>query len=314
MAITLDGFKTAEAVVDWVAFVVELRSNSNGGHIKNAYEHLGVSHAIPINKGLGGAANKFEIRLQHPSTYVPIDRLLCDLNAKYGLSSVPKLVAVEVSIDLYHDTNDASALEAMTKRLMNSISPAIINNPRVIGDRFDLSERMLPFKKEIDASKTLYIGDEQDDVMWRIYWKRTDDTFVGEDGQRVPKPLLQHQFRSRVEVRLRGNALKQLRLFSVTDLYDFSFEKLHSVGLFKFAKRNHSSGPIFTNLYAIQAAGSLGIDDSSPACVLNMYGRRGSRGRGRKLNRHLVTDTELTETSRLALIRLSRRFSSVQNI
>ena len=60
---------TAHAVVDWVAFVVDLGRTSNGGHLKRLLEALGVSRVIPLNAGAGGAATKFRIELQHPETF-----------------------------------------------------------------------------------------------------------------------------------------------------------------------------------------------------------------------------------------------------
>jgi len=310
MKITLkDGFKAPIAVVDWVALVVELQRKSNGGHIKGAYEHLGVSHAQPLDRGDGGAASQFEIRVQHPSSYAIIESLLSSLDETYGLSSNTKLRAMEVSIDFYHKTDDTSALAAMTERLMVSATPATILNPRIIGETYDFSSGVMPRRSAISATKTLYIGNKRDDEMWRVYWKRTDETFVGEDGKRIPMPLPESEYRSRVEVRLKGRALEQLNLVLVSDLRDFCYERLHSAGLFKFARRDHRSGPIFTNSYSISAAKSLGIDDDSPACVLNGFGRKDNRGRVRQLSRHLVTDTELTEASRYALRRLTQRFS-----
>lgn len=306
---TLSSFKAPVAVVDWVALVVELQRNSNGGYIKGAYQHFGVSHADPLDKGAGSAASKFVIRLQHPASYSVIERLLSDLDAKYGLASVPTLSALEVSIDFYHRHADIAALQAMTERLMVSVVPPVIESPRICGDRFDPANITLPARgRGIDAEKTLYIGHEGSDLMWRVYWKRTDDTFVGEDGKRVPMPLPPAEFRVRVEVRIQGAALKALNLLSVSDLRDFSYERLHTAGLFKFAMRNKASGPIFPNRYAMNGAKSLGIDDDSPACVLNRFGRRDRRGRVRQLSRHLTTDTELTEATRLALRRLTLRF------
>lgn len=302
-------FHAPVAVIDWVAFTLELQHTSNGGYLRNAHAHLGVSHVLPLNRGAGGAASKFEIRMQHPSSYATIGRLLSDLDSKYGLASKPVLRGVEVSIDFYHQNADASWLREMTERLMVSIAPEVINNPRIIGDRHDFSESSLPSRRAVDVTKTLYIGDIGDDVMWRVYWKRTDETFVGEEGKRVPKSLPPSDHRARVEVRLQGRALEGFNLLSVDDLRGFAFERLHSQGLFKFAKRDRASGPIFTNKYAAAAGHALGINDDSPACVLNRFGRRDRRGRMRTLSRYLVTNTELTEASRYALRQLTRRFA-----
>ena len=83
--VSTDGFKAAQAVVDWVEFEVELKKHSHGGFLKKTYEHLGVSVANPLDKGLGGAASKFSIRLQHPNNYELIGGLLRDIELRYGL-------------------------------------------------------------------------------------------------------------------------------------------------------------------------------------------------------------------------------------
>lgn len=303
-----DGFKAPIAVVDWIALNIELDQKSNGWSIKKAFEHLGVSYALSIDKGAGGSASKFNLRIQHPTEYAVIEKIISDLDTKYGLVSAPQLSGLEVSIDFHHQTANVLALEAMTKRLMLSIAPSTIDNPRIIGKRFDFSGGVIPKSSFINATKTLYIGNKQDEVMWRVYFKCTDDTYVGEDNKRVTKTLSPEEFRSRAEVQLQGKILEQLNLVSAGDLQNFHFEKLHSAGLFKFAKRDYSSGQIFTNKFATAGATSLGINDHSPACVLNLFGRRDSRGRARQLSRHLITDIELTEASRLALRRLTQRF------
>lgn len=269
------------------------------------YEHMGVSHADPLDKGAGGAASKFEIRIQHPCSYAVIEKIISDLEVKYGLATPPKIRAVEVSIDFYHDSADYLALKEMTERLMFSIVPYEISNPRM----HDLSGGMLPASRFVDPTKTLYIGNKCDDVMWRIYLKRTDESFLGEDGIRVVKHLPNSEFRARVEVQLQGNALKQIGLETAKGLLQFSFERLHSAGLFKFAIRDVTSGLLAPNIYAEVGLKSLGIDDESPAFALNGFGRRDRRGRWKQLSRHLITDTELTEASRNSLRGLTKRFT-----
>jgi hypothetical protein len=307
--ISLTEFRPPVAVVDWVAINVELKRNSNGGHIKSAYEHLGVSHALALDKGAGGAASRFEVRIQHPASYEALDALLTELDTKYGLAATPTLTAIEVSIDFYHEDADNSALASLTERLMLSLAPSVIENPRIVGEDWNYAAGLIPSRKVIDATKTLYIGNRNDDLMWRVYWKQTDETFLGEDGKRVAKPLPHEQYRVRVEVQIQGKALADLNLIKVTDLRDFSYERLHTAGLFKFATRKSVSTPIFRNPYSAGAGKALGIDDDSPACVMNLFGRRDKRKRVRKsLSRHLITDRELAEASRYALRQLSRRF------
>ena len=309
MTITLkDGFNTPQAVVDWLAFTVELGRTSHGGYLKNTYAHLGVSHAYPLNKGDGGAATQFEFRMQHPANYAVIEEVITDLEKEYGFVITPKLLGLEVSLDFYHKSTSILALKAMTERLMLSITPPRIINPRIYGKNCDFSGGHMPSRREIKGLKTLYIGNEDCDVLWRVYFKRTDDTFIGENGKKVPKPIPFKEFRARAEVRLQGAILEQFNLVSVSDLRNFRFEKLHSEGLFKFAKRDYSSGQIITNKFSISGAKSLGVNNDSPVSILNLFGRRDSRGRERQLSRHLITDTELTEASRQSLRRLTQRF------
>lgn len=309
MTITLkEEFHSPQAVVDWITFTVELGRNSHGGYLKNTYAHLGVSHAKPLNKGDGGAASQFEFTIQHPANYAVIVGLITDLEKEYGFVIKPKLLGLEVSLDFYHKSTSILALKAMTERLMLSITPPTIINPRIYGKKFDFSGGHMPPRSEIKGLKTFYIGNKKCDMLWRVYFKRTDDIFIGEDDRRVAKPLPFKEFRARAEVRLQGKILEQLSLLSVSDLRNFSFEKLHSAGFFKFAKRDYSSGQIFTNKFAISGAKSLGVNDDSPACILNLFRRRDSRGRARQLSCHLITDTELTEASRQSLRRLTQRF------
>ncbi|MFA7399639.1 MAG: hypothetical protein WCZ98_04065 [Sideroxydans sp.] len=306
MTITLkEGFKTPTALVDWVEIRVSLKSKSHPGHIKRAYEQQGVSRATPLDVGDGGAASEFDIRIQHPRNYAAVETIVNDLDASYGFISSPKLIAIEVSIDFYHESADFSALMAMTERLMLSIAPPVANNPRVHG----YSGGLFLSKDEINATRTLYIGNETDDLMWRVYWKRTDDTVEGLDGRRIAKPLPDSEFRARVEVRLQGKALGLFQIDMVSDLSNFAFEKLHTESLFKFARRDERVGALFTNDYSIYTAKSLGIDDESPAFVLNRFNRKDKRRRDIQLSRSLKTDIELTEASRNSLRRLTKRFS-----
>lgn len=313
MTISLaDGFKTPHAVVDWLECRVELKRNSHGGHLKRSYEHLGVSSVTPLNPTAGGAANHFKVRLQNPAHYGVPNSLLTDLDGRYELTSHPTLTALEVSVDFYHRVADISALRAMTERLMHSLTPPIPPshaNPRVFSDGRDLTDGTVPSRGvRINADKTLYVGNKTDDLMWRAYWKRTDDTYEGEDGKRVPKPLVRADWRARVEVCIQGDMLRQLDLARVADLQKFGFERLHTARLFRFARRIRGSGPVLSNPWSMSALTSFGPDADWPACAVNQFGRLDKRKRRLDMSRHLATDVELTEAARQALRALTRRF------
>lgn len=293
------------AVVDWVAFTVKLRSASHGGHLKRKYEDIGVSHAKPLDAGPGSAAHAFRIVLQHPDKHRVIQDLLDDLERTYGLSEAPALDALEVAVDFWPTGNDFGVAADITKRLMMALTPPVLNNPRLVDDT---PTTYLPTGADIDTCRTLYVGNDDDDQMWRVYWKRTDETFVGDDSKRYPKPLPESEWRARAEVRLQGAVLASLALVTPMDLKDFSFQRLYGLGYFKFCHHATGSGVVASNPFALYAAHRLGVDQSAPACMLGKFGRKDSRLRSLKLSRNLLTDVELSEAARSALRGLSRRF------
>lgn len=293
------------AVVDWVAFTVKLRDASHGGHLKRKYEDIGVSHAKPLDAGPGSAAHAFRIVLQHPNKHRVIQDLLDDLERSHGLSEAPTLDALEVAVDFWPTGDDFGAAADITKRLMMELTPPILKNPRLVDDT---PPTYLPTGADIDTGRTLYVGNDDDDQMWRVYWKHTDETFVGDDSKRHPKPLPEAEWRARAEVRLQGAALSSLGLATPMDLASFSFQRLYSLGYFKFCHHATGSGVVASNPFALYAAQQLGVDQEAPACMLGKFGRKDSRGRSLKLSRNLLTDVELSDAARSALRGLSRRF------
>lgn len=297
---------TARAVVDWVAFVAKLRRTSHGGHLKRLLESFGVSRVVPLNAGAGAAATDFRIELQHPERLAVIHEVISRLDGDYGFVEAPVMTGMEVSIDFWQKGNEVMATKDITERLMNSITPPVINNPRLANDTEAI---VLPSRgTSVDPEMTMYIGNEGDDLLWRVYWKRTDDTFIGDEGRRQPKPLSESEWRARAEVRIQGDALSSLGIVHPADLENFSFERLHALGYYKFCRKAEGVPVMASNIWASTAAASLGIDENSPACVLGMFAQQDKRHRPLKLSRYLETDTELTEAVRHALRGLTRRF------
>lgn len=296
----------AIAVVDWVAFIVRLKRASNPGVLKRKYESIGVSRFEPMDLGPGSAATTFRVVLQHPSKYNVINDLIVDLAGSNGLSETPSsLQGLEVSVDFWPTRDDASVGADITKRLMMELTPPILNNPRLANN---IRSIIWPTGSDISTDYSLYIGNNDDDLMWRVYWKRTDETFVGDDGKRVPKQLPESEWRARAEVRLQGDALASLSLITPMDLETLRFEKLYSVGYFRFCQHATGSDIIASNRFALWAAQKLGVDHESPACMLGKFGCKDCRGRTKKLSSNLLTDAELSDAARSALRGLTRRF------
>lgn len=303
---TLERSYTAYAVVDWVAFAIHLGRASHGGHLKRMLESFGVSRVIPLNAAAGGAATQFRVELQHPDSYTVINEVISLLETDYGLVEKPIVTGLEVSIDFKPKDANALMTKEITERLMRSITPPLISNPRLAND---LESIVLPDRTaRIDPEKTLYIGNSDDDLLWRVYWKRTDETFIGDEGKRQPKPLPQSEWRARAEVRMQGAVLGALSISHPADLESFSFERLHALGYFKFCRKVEGIPVLASNTWVRAGAQCLGINESSPACVLGTFGRHDHRRRPLKLSRYLETDTELTEAVRHALRGLTRRF------
>jgi hypothetical protein len=191
---------------------------------------------------------------------------------------------------------------------MLSIMPRGAKNPRMVKGWRDNENYALPHKRGVQADMTLYIGNELEDLLWRAYFKCTDDTFIGANNTRFPRPLPSNEFRSRVEVRIKGATLQELGLNCLGDLENFKFERLQKLRLFRFGKRIKTGQPISTNPYAAAAIAALCIDDLAPACVLNAYCHRDTRKRSLEVSRNVEVDSELTDKARSALRSLSHRF------
>lgn len=293
------------AVVDWISFIVSLERNSHGGYLKCKYESVGVSRVEPLNAGPGGAATEFKFTIQHPKRYKVVQDLIDSLSNSHGFTAPPVFDGLEVSADFWPVSDDPAELAALTKRLMLSITPPVIENPRLANN---LKSVVLPRGKDIDPEMCLYVGNIQADLLWRVYLKKTDETYIGEDNKRLPKPLPRTEWRARAEVRIQGEALTKLGLLTPYDLEHFRFELLHPLGYFKFCRHPTGMAVMKSNRYVQAAAEAMGIDEDSPACVLGMFARRDKRRRTLKVSRYLVTDIELTEAARGALRGLSRRF------
>ena len=298
------------ACVDWVKLRVRLTRPSEGGKLKGLLEiQFGVSHADPEDAGPGNAASVFVLTVQTSANFQSLSNLMQFLSLRYGLQSEPHIVAIEISIDWKPAVYESQTLDAMTKHLMKSIMPPISNNPRMTKDWRDLENYTLPHKRGIETDRTLYIGNENDDLLWRSYFKRTNDTYSVANGQRIAKPLPTSDHCARVEVRIKGEPLEKLGLVRLSDLLNFKFEKLQKLRLLRFGKPANPGQQIAQNKYAAVAMAALCIDDLAPACVLNKFGHRDSRGRALDTGKSVVVDTELTESARCALRTLTQRFS-----
>lgn len=187
------------AVVDWIEIDVTLASSSNFTAIQNAMKDGlrtdRTSWITPLEKGPGGAATRFLIKMQDPPALAELRRAFKHLEAKYGFVSPPKLHAIEIAVDFYSRSTDADAVRRMTLHLMQGLYGAG-QDRRLARGRGETVP--LTYGKKLDVEKTLYIGNKLDPVALKVYFKKTDN------GQ-LPIPL--SEFRARAEVTLTGAGL-----------------------------------------------------------------------------------------------------------
>ena len=277
--VTAREFKV-RACVDWVKLRVQLARASEGGKLRTRLHSMfGVSHAAPLYKGAGNAATEFELTVQAPKSMLALVALRAFLEQEYGLRSGPTITGIEIAIDWSHRTNDLRSLHAQTLQLMHSVMPPVSNNPRMSKHSRDNDCYLLPHRRGLEIDKTLYIGNDGDDLFWRAYFKCTDDIWEGDHQEREARKLDPKDYRARIEVRIKGEKLLALGLSSLADLKGYKFERLQGARLFRFGRFLASDMPMYANVFSATAMAAHHIDEHAPACVLNSFFLRDGRRR-----------------------------------
>ncbi len=221
VALDLSGTRF-RAEVDWVDIEIETATPTNHRGVRS---RTGQAYAEPLNPQLSGAATKFRIRVQNPS-WPEIRESL----AGYELITPPRVVGIEVALDVYSDGASkaqlvqlladmawqASAFGRAEEQAVGSpnirLAGAGKNSVAPLGTLRDLRKRL--------ESQTLYIGDQRATIRrgvspeaWRFYFKTTD----------AKKDLPEELHRARMEVTLTGEGLFSNDL---KDWEEFGFERL----------------------------------------------------------------------------------------
>lgn len=327
----LKGFEF-KAVVDWLELSVKMQLSeegraTNGWTLWELAEDLKVSYVKPLNRGSGGAATEFLVRIQQPESMKTVRAVVAALAEYRGLAEDPVINAIEVSFDAYaKDRGDFDGLDAMTVRLMNGLLPPSKEdrNPR----------QTVPFggveaKFRADPSQTYYVGAnsqgrfsqgiryvdrseeeiELDPVGWRVYRKTKDECFTS-DGERMPMTdLALGQCRARAEVTLRGPILKRLGLVSLDDLATFDFAQISNAKLLRFAIPQ--KGVVLDSRPLHQVIVKwFGFGDwmTAAGVVARPTLRKRSRGRRAAIGPYLKMDSALNSIVSRRLERLTRNF------
>jgi hypothetical protein len=282
----------ARAVVDYVDLAIHAARPTNFHTIQaRLREALGGPRKPWVearDKGLGGAATRFWMRIQEPRTLSVLRDAVRGLE-KLPLVTPPQVLAIETAVDFYSRAVDRHDLEAMVLRLKHSLS--------AVGSKelecAHLTEALSNVYR-LSAHRTLLI--EGEGVLWRIYLKETDSMKPIEDP---------NDHRARVEVRQWGTGIP-VNLANLDGLSRFRFESL--TPLFSFRQLITDEAFTVTPTTAAEAASRRRLDLAT---------RRGhrelappSKRERRKHHRLTRADRDLKEHVRGALRDLTRRFNA----
>ena len=185
-------------VVDWVELRIKLKNPSNFDTVR---KRLGIPHAAPLDKGPGGAATEFTLKIQDPTSWRSVRAQLERLTDDHPLAEPPEVIGIEVALDAYSKANDMAELQDMAKRFYR-MSAYMVSGARRAAAGFKGSGN--PLATESDIARALqkgfniYVGDRAAAEVLHIYVKTTDNG---------TKPLPVGQYRARMEITLRGEKL-----------------------------------------------------------------------------------------------------------
>jgi hypothetical protein len=229
--------------------------------------------------------------------YAALSKALAEFAERYPLAHAPEIAAIEVACDFLHTgevEREASTVE-MTRRLQSSLLTDG-SRPRQFDPAIRKNRFMDAHGERLDPLLNYREGDKWDDVSWHVYWKRTD----------CGQPLPPTDWRARVEVTLKGDALRDVGLVKLADLDGYKFTNLSRFFRFRtpIAPETQAKGDRF-KLAAITINRCL--NDATSARGLHSFrsiGQRDKKQRRRSESSHLQADDELQDAIKGALRRL----------
>ncbi|WP_367305001.1 hypothetical protein [Burkholderia multivorans] len=284
--------------MDWLDVRLRTTRPTQFQHVQSALDAAGAGklYVAPIEPGPGGVADTFVVRVTDhlANDYAALSKALAEFAARYPLAHAPEIVAIEVACDFLHTgevEQDASTIE-MTRRLQSSLLTDG-DSPRQFDPQVWVNRYMDVAGERLDPLLNYREGNKEDDVSWQCYWKRTDKE----------QPLPPNEWRARVEVTLKGDALRDVGLVKLADLDGYKFTNLARFFRFRtpIDPETQAKGDRF-RLAAITI--NRRMNDATPARGLHSFRSIGQRDRWRKLRRessHLQADDELQRAVKDAL-------------
>jgi hypothetical protein len=289
------------ACIDWLDVVINTSRPSQHQHVQEVLREItgGKLWVETLDKQAGNVGKAFRLRFHDvlANDHQKLQQTLEELSTRYPIAAAPSITAVEVACDFRHKTGSIPDTLAMTHRLQSSLFADGTKHRQF--DPITAQNRYLDqYGDRLDPNLNFRIGNKEDPFSWQIYLKSTDN-----NKQSIPET----QWRARVEVTLQGSALHEYGLNLLSDLQNFSFDKL--AGLFRFrrpvAPEKQADGDRF-KLTAIKINRKL--HDATPERGMHSFDKVGRRDKWRKTraeSRHLEADSELQDAVKGALRRLT---------
>ncbi len=197
-----DAYKI-NAVVDWVELKIELQVASNFDTVKR---RLGVPFVTPLDKGAGGAAKVFTLKLHDPASCRSVREQLERLTHDHQLAKPPEVIGIEVALDAYSKANEMKELQDMAKRFYRDAA-CMVSNVRRAAKNYKGSGKALVTERDViralEQDFNIYVGHKNATEVQHIYVKTTDGG---------GKPLQVGAYRARTEITLRGDKLPFISL------------------------------------------------------------------------------------------------------
>lgn len=215
------------AVIDWLEIEIKTKKPTNFQTIKR---HGELWYVEAMDETAGGAATCFKFKLHNPKNWQTVTETIGAIDLENPLIDEAKVIGIEVSFDAYSKTSTRKELEALTERFYRYLTKPVSNNHRFSGrkgiradvERIDSTATL---RRLIASGRNICIGNNADDKSgfnkykadeqyMQIYFKTTDNNGM---------PVLESEYRARIEIRLRGQSLPYTKLHS---WLEFKFEIL----------------------------------------------------------------------------------------
>lgn len=295
----------AKSCIDWLDVTIHTSRPTQFQHLQAALEKVAgkTLWVEAMDEREGNVATMFKIRFQDDlaNNVSKLQRKLDRLSKDYPFVTEPVISGIEVACDFMHKGEPSRRIRdtlAMTYRLQSSLfAPG--GNPRQFDPEVQGkgANRFMAEGMRLDPGLNFRIGNKWDDVSWQVYFKCVDKM----------KSISQSKWRARVEVTLKGEALKDIGLNCLSDLQGYKFEKLTQ--FFRFRRPveplvqakgdRYKHLAITVNRRLHDATAERGIHS------FNTIGRRDKWRKTRVESRHIEPDHELQDAVKGALRRLS---------